>query len=123
VQANLDPKAAVLHILMERQQARRAGPPPRTLLVRPPDQRTDAALTSEGLTPISNQSSKSYGEQKAKVLDLRAVDEGRNRVLLIAASIFAARKLAQIKAGARVTRHDVCHRRRDTMGRADHGRN
>jgi len=30
------------------------------------------------------------------------VDEGRKRVLLIAASILAARKLAQYEAGARV---------------------
>lgn len=34
------------------------------------------------------------GEQRAKVLDSSAVDEGRKRVLLIAASILAARKLA-----------------------------
>ena len=33
-------------------------------------------------------------EQKAKVLNCRSMDEGRKRVLLIAASILAARKLA-----------------------------
>lgn len=33
---------------------------------------------------------------------LRTVDEGRKRVLLIAASILAARKLAQYDSGARV---------------------
>jgi hypothetical protein len=34
------------------------------------------------------------GEWKAKVLHFQVVDEGRKRVLLIAASILAARKLA-----------------------------
>jgi hypothetical protein len=34
------------------------------------------------------------GEHKAKVLNCRSVDEGRRRVLLIAAAILAARKLA-----------------------------
>jgi hypothetical protein len=36
------------------------------------------------------------------VLDFLSVDEGRKRVLLIAASILAARKLAQYDGGARV---------------------
>ncbi len=43
-----------------------------------------------------------YGEQKAKHAKLCAVDEGRKRVLLIAASILAARKLAQFDGGKRV---------------------
>ena len=41
------------------------------------------------------------GEQKVKVLDL-SMDEGRKRVILIAASILAARKLAQFDGGKRV---------------------
>ena len=41
------------------------------------------------------------GEQKVKGLDL-PMDEGRKRVILIAASIFAARKLAQFDGGKRV---------------------
>ena len=36
------------------------------------------------------------------MLQLLAVDEGRKRVLLIAASILAARKLAQFDGGKRV---------------------
>jgi hypothetical protein len=36
------------------------------------------------------------GEQKAKKCHTRFVDEGRKRVLLLAASILAARKLAQV---------------------------
>jgi hypothetical protein len=42
-----------------------------------------------------------HSEYKAKVLDYR-MDEGRKRVLLIAASILAARKLAQFDGGKRV---------------------
>jgi hypothetical protein len=43
------------------------------------------------------------GEHKAKLRDiLSLMDEGRKRVLLIAASILAARKLAQYDTGARV---------------------
>jgi hypothetical protein len=41
-------------------------------------------------------------EQKAKCATLVDVDEGRKRVLLIAASILAARKLAQYDSGALV---------------------
>ncbi len=37
------------------------------------------------------------------------MDEGRKRVLLIAASILAARKLAQYGAGIRVPSHDERH--------------
>jgi len=42
------------------------------------------------------------GEQKANYANLIVVDEGRKRVLLIAASILAARKLAQYDSGARI---------------------
>jgi serine/threonine protein kinase len=44
----------------------------------------------------------SRDEYKAKVLDSASVDEGRKRVLLIAASILAARKLAQYGSEAQV---------------------
>jgi hypothetical protein len=44
----------------------------------------------------------STGEQKANYATLLTVDEGRKRVLLIAASILAARKLAQYEGGDRV---------------------
>jgi hypothetical protein len=44
----------------------------------------------------------SCGECKAKGVSLHVMDEGRKRVLLIAASILAARKLAQYDADARV---------------------
>jgi hypothetical protein len=43
-----------------------------------------------------------HGEQKTKHVKLIHVDEGRKRVLLIAASILAARKLAQYDSGARI---------------------
>ena len=39
---------------------------------------------------------------KRRICYLDSVDEGRKRVLLIAASILAARKLAQYDSGARV---------------------
>lgn len=39
---------------------------------------------------------------KGEYASLVGVDEGRKRVLLIAASILAARKLAQYESGARV---------------------
>jgi hypothetical protein len=42
------------------------------------------------------------GEPKAKILECPGVDEGRKRVILIAASILAARKLAQYDGGKRV---------------------
>ena len=42
------------------------------------------------------------GEHKANYATLLDVDEGRKRVLLIAASILAARKLAQYDSGARI---------------------
>ena len=41
-------------------------------------------------------------EQMAKVVDYPGMDEGRKRVLLIAAAILAARKLAQFDGGKRV---------------------
>ena len=41
-------------------------------------------------------------EQTAKVVDYPGMDEGRKRVLLIAAAILAARKLAQFDGGKRV---------------------
>src|SRR2546428_9005665 len=44
----------------------------------------------------------SYGECKAKGVPLHVMDEGRKRVLLIAASILAARKLAQYDTEDRV---------------------
>jgi hypothetical protein len=44
----------------------------------------------------------SCGECKAKGVPLHGMDEVRKRVLLIAASILAARKLAQYDSGARV---------------------
>jgi hypothetical protein len=44
---------------------------------------------------IGVKSVESGGKQKAKGGKLRSVDEGRKRVLLIAAAILAARKLAQ----------------------------
>jgi hypothetical protein len=43
-----------------------------------------------------------YGEQKIKTTTLTSVDEGRKRVLLIAAAILAARKLSQCDGGKRV---------------------
>jgi hypothetical protein len=46
-------------------------------------------------------SPKSIGELKAKVYHAE-VEEGRKRVLLIAASILAARKLAMYEGGTRV---------------------
>jgi len=50
------------------------------------------------------------------------VDEGRKRVLLIAASILVARKLAQYDSGARAC--DALRSRRfDPVGRANHGGN
>jgi hypothetical protein len=42
------------------------------------------------------------GEQIAKVLACSRMDEGRKRVLLIAAAILAARKLAQFPSTPRV---------------------
>jgi hypothetical protein len=42
------------------------------------------------------------GRIKSEYAKLLAVDEGRKRVLLIAASILAARKLAQFDGGKRV---------------------
>jgi len=44
------------------------------------------------------------------------MDEGRKRVLLIAASILAARKLAQYDGGKRVTRNRGRHCGRRAMG-------
>jgi hypothetical protein len=44
----------------------------------------------------------SSGEQNTKHAKLPSVDEGRKRVILIAASILAARKLAQFDGGKRV---------------------
>jgi hypothetical protein len=49
------------------------------------------------------------------------VDEGRKRVLLIAASILAARKLAEYDSGARVPA--TVSAIADAVGRADYGRN
>jgi hypothetical protein len=46
------------------------------------------------------------------------MDEGRKRVLLIAASILAARKLAQYEGPARVPAHQR-HRGRDSAGGTD----
>jgi hypothetical protein len=43
-----------------------------------------------------------HSEQNTQVLHSKSVDEGRKRVLLIAAAILAARKLAQYDAEARV---------------------
>ena len=44
----------------------------------------------------------SYGEQNANMLRCLVMDEGRKRVVLIAASILAARKLAQFDGGKKV---------------------
>jgi len=48
------------------------------------------------------------------------VDEGRKRVLLIAASILAARKLAQYGSEAQVPATISAIADRDPVGRADH---
>jgi hypothetical protein len=50
------------------------------------------------------------------------MDEGRKRVLLIAASILAARKLAQYEAGTRVPATVARNRGCREVGRADHAR-
>jgi hypothetical protein len=49
------------------------------------------------------------------------MDEGRKRVLLIAASILAARKLAQYDSGARIPATVAAKSRWSPLGRADHG--
>ena len=61
----------------------------------------------------------SCGECKAKGVPLHVMDEGRKRVLLIAASILAARKLFQFDSGTRVpaTVSAISHAIR--LGRAD----
>jgi hypothetical protein len=48
------------------------------------------------------------------------MDEGRKRVILIAASILAARKLAQYEGGGARPGNDLRHIRRDYAGQADH---
>jgi hypothetical protein len=66
----------------------------------------DAELSSQPITrsPFSNfrlDTGTLLGEYKAKVYHV-SVDEGRKRVLLIAASILAARKLSQYESGTRI---------------------
>jgi hypothetical protein len=50
------------------------------------------------------------------------VDEGRKRVLLIAASILAALKLAQYDSGARIPATVSAIADSDYVGRTDNGR-
>jgi hypothetical protein len=49
------------------------------------------------------------------------MDEGRKRVLLIAASILAARKLAMYEGGTARSRHHQRHIGRGTLGGNDFG--
>jgi hypothetical protein len=56
---------------------------------------------------------------QSETAKLRSVDESRKRVILIAASILAARKLAQYDGGKRVP-HDERNRGRGTLGRRDY---
>ena len=48
------------------------------------------------------------------------MDEGRKRVLLIAATILAARKLAQFDGGEKSSGDNQCNRRCDAVGRGNH---
>jgi hypothetical protein len=57
-------------------------------------------------------------EDKAKMIDCGSMDEGRKRVLLIAACILAARKIAQYD-GPTFACIGVLHRRRDHDGRTN----